>query len=1463
METLNLHFALEHNKREIFIQANGKTIKLESYRDHPQKFKEHCQSNLALRMIPTEKQDLVTHFVEGLELPIDSISRLSIVSPAKKTDDILPDLLAVHMHVPQRAYRKNLLKSNSKHTPFPLVLDLLGVKKQLLTATNALDLHAAASLIVNGPLSTARSIISHHPDLGTIDVDVASDVFKNHMQDTNDFLQLINYISSNGDETEDPWYTKTYSSRLDPDTKESIPMEPSEEEFGDGEKVAWPKLPGTDTKVIPLYNLSDAESGSTSGGVIAAATGAVCSILKKVKNDAEFKGKLWDRPQGVTSKKSNNVSPKAPPINLKASDGKFIVKQESDSDYGLDLYWDKLSYDNGTISFPMRNWPNRFLSVYIEYLRADGSPIPWSELETSKEKDDLVKPDGILGPTLEAIFAKQHNNKATTKLFWGIMPAGNQVFGIPFWTEEQPIFFKWPHDKDNVPMASKANVYLGGFGMAKAFKDWDEDVDLAGVLGTGLISFGVTAASMALTIKVLGPLQKKLKESQYFLAICGMGAVMGAASVITTAALGRADLAKTVGSKLSNIVAGIMFGQVTQKLLLPIIYKRAIAEFQRYCFLDLTTQQVLQQAPFAGWALKLISVVGDIAAMAATTIQCGLSPATYRYQVQATMNVHVKIKPDPNHGTMHQDPIWPMVADHWVVMLKYPKAGSDTGGMTFVQAGPMPAKHDEHLSISFLDVPAGGKVEISAVVYSKDDWIAGRWDSGPKAAMPNDAGNLEFTGAIVESIVPLLSTTKYTERQRIGYDSNQKKHKWVMTSFGIESKFLSDFQKGNLTPDCRSSFANNGIWLPPNNDLKISTIETDKQWHILNKNTGTIYRCFYVEIYNNGKTGKDKVVHYQINVENMTRPTPPLPYPKTICDTSGDGHNICQLVNLSINNKAYQLGYVWKASGLNLPKDKTTNPRVNTQMYCMQSISTLSQPSDLMIQSKVGFSEMPFIAYNQFGLTPLFQLDFNTCSLTLNDSNNKPVPANVQREFKLRAFDIPATAAVNVTKSNSDWRIIDGNDLIYNLIISMEVVEGAWKKVISVFNYVVPESTDFYLDSRMDKDGNYHLRTVSFNDGIPGSYEFNVDFDETSRTSWGSFPIPKGSVLYKIVVHPGGYVIGIDFGLNKLWKLKLNEHASTMKDAPMATPLSGEGNLEGLISQPKGITIAADGRIIVLEEGNKRFQSFDVNGNPVAGFKGNLAFETSKIDPNSLDETKLTAVLKNNYQESVPTSYLRKMLFDIDDIDVMKSLDKGEVSEELKYYFKKKLHELPEKDADTKIEVTKKGSLWFVTNTVESTFYDLRWNNTATCIEVYYASSFKINVVAKKKEWLIIDQCNSLTFKVTKKGTGNLLSFQQLIATAALRQQTLRIDYLDVAIEDKGYIYVLYMETDGSTADKYKLDIYNPDGTVLLAQPLSGIAAAKMAVDKWRTLWTLNYEKYLGPDNRTEPTVSGWIPSTK
>lgn len=107
---------------------------------------------------------------------------------------------------------------------------------------------------------------------------------------------------------------------------------------------------------------------------------------------------------------------------------------------------------------------------------------------------------------------------------------------------------------------------------------------------------------------------------------------------------------------------------------------------------------------------------------------------------------------------------------------------------------------------------------------------------------------------------------------------------------------------------------------------------------------------------------------------------------------------------------------------------------------------------------------------------------------------------------------------------------------------------------------------------------------------------------------------------------------------------------------------------------------------------------------------------------------------------------------------------------------------------------------------------------------------------------------------VFRDSDGNPVNYFPLTATDATR-------YLDLAVEAAvGYFFVLYFTNDGSLPEHYVLDIYTKDGVHLTKT--RGLAAARLALDYWRNVYTLNFEPITGVNGRLEPSVSQWIPST-
>lgn len=83
------------------------------------------------------------------------------------------------------------------------------------------------------------------------------------------------------------------------------------------------------------------------------------------------------------------------------------------------------------------------------------------------------------------------------------------------------------------------------------------------------------------------------------------------------------------------------------------------------------------------------------------------------------------------------------------------------------------------------------------------------------------------------------------------------------------------------------------------------------------------------------------------------------------------------------------------------------------------------------------------------------------------------------------------------------------------------------------------------------------------------------------------------------------------------------------------------------------------------------------------------------------------------------------------------------------------------------------------------------------------------------------------------------------------------VSYLDVSMDPSDLIFVLSRIGDVTTRSNYRLDVYGLDGTRIMRNP--GVSVARMVVDKFRRLYSLNYETIQGSPI-VEPSVSVWMP---
>lgn len=133
------------------------------------------------------------------------------------------------------------------------------------------------------------------------------------------------------------------------------------------------------------------------------------------------------------------------------------------------------------------------------------------------------------------------------------------------------------------------------------------------------------------------------------------------------------------------------------------------------------------------------------------------------------------------------------------------------------------------------------------------------------------------------------------------------------------------------------------------------------------------------------------------------------------------------------------------------------------------------------------------------------------------------------------------------------------------------------------------------LDGQDGQQDGYHVRKLSLtNNGIT--------FDP--KKIFGRIP----TRVHAASLAPGGLITGIntDSSMISILRPALAAHDLAAGSAPLASLFGGPGNKlgnrPGLLDKPVGLAVAANGLVVVLEQGAKRLSSFNLLGAPVRGF---------------------------------------------------------------------------------------------------------------------------------------------------------------------------------------------------------------------------------------------------------------------
>jgi hypothetical protein len=817
------------------------------------------------------------------------------------------------------------------------------------------------------------------------------------------------------------------------------------------------------------------------------------------------------------------------------------------------------------------------------------------------------------------------------------------------------------------------------------------------------------------------------------------------------------------------------------------------------------------------------------------------------------------------------------------------------GGTAHTQSGPMPSINSSTpITVDFANLPAGGSLQVKFNVYAQDGFLAGQYTSAwQPAVLPDNAPVLTITGSIQENLVPLSPTTVYQYKEKLVFDAATSAHAWQPAQFTLPTREAAALDQGQVSTTARQVFAANAC---PLSSPSVDVLSPGMAWTVTDG--GAVYRIAEQTIPVGG--GKEQV----LMVSTANAPV------AVVTDLSADnqGHNLAKLVGVTMNNKAYMLGYCWEASGQGIPETGGSQP-VYTQIHAFQNINVLANPEAALKFSPSGFVNQPALVYDQFGPSPLFSLPASDGPLL---DPGGAVPPPVATAFAQAGYPLATEAVVTLVTAATAWNIgLPSAAPQFALARSTDTIG------VSSYPPETVSQNNFYVEPTSDSPTSYQyqVRQVVLDDTTP--------FDMNQSRTYGLFTLPFND---DFAVHPQGYLIAISYSLSRMMILQLPEQPVAGADASSAVIVSGPaGNSErqGLMNGPVALSVTADGRILVLEQGTGavpgQIQAFDVNGNPVPCFPGAAvttlpASAASELDAGlvGLDIRAAFSAASSplaslwlvrgqgaQYQlqggdagvvvtasganlslhwtiASAGTSYTLALTGGGITVSSGGKVI-GTVASSLATRLNQGITSGAVAQALAAIGITLSAPVSITGDAFtldDSVIADLVAGTVPPVLGTGLAArglalpqgatvSGPVGVTVQQPGslWTIQDARAAASYQVSSPGSGQPLQVHELVSGAPLNQADLPapVTYTSMCTETKGYIYTLGYTGAGDQVADYLLDIYQPDGAWLART--SGVNAAKITLDMWRNLYTLNYEAFLGPTGRTEPSVSLWFPS--
>lgn len=597
---------------------------------------------------------------------------------------------------------------------------------------------------INGR-STAKSIITHHPDLISADPDVAAAI-ETHM-DGDQAAAVDNFtisICNQGPAWEH-----------DPD-------------FFDGWCVLVPMTnddgsPLLDDQGEQVYDYAFSDQTSVD------MKPAIDALLASIKNDASLDGEQYDIIYHGDPV-DEEALPEANPTQLNdenqvalatrsglLGEGAGVTFSTTGYHHNVLFYDASYSVSDRRFSIKILNLNFIWYGLYLEYLDADGNPI--SNPTRSSILNDLL--------------ASGFDCETDTLKFWDVVSAPATFFGVPAPYPYQ-ISVQLPDG------ASQCRLSLIGPG-ANGSVEHGLSL-LPGIALTAVLNFAVP---MYFVYNATGEVETKTLTDLFKQPGIILKTLLLFSQIIAEGTDSNTNDFGVEGSLIS------LFTSLLQDVAFYFNFESAIPELWNWMLEQEAEAEAIESTPFVGWVMRIIAILGTTGDIQASLAEICTNPATISNTVSFTAPVTVVVRHDP------EDFEFPLIATHYMVQIT---AGAKAMEPPLIVPISDEERSNDTLAAVVENVPTtGAPATVTVIFLAENGYPIAHSAAVDENGVPilDDNGNrvpgditflnkLDANGEIVvqvpivENPVPIDAQTVYTHHHKLEYASG--KYHWNYTT---------------------------------------------------------------------------------------------------------------------------------------------------------------------------------------------------------------------------------------------------------------------------------------------------------------------------------------------------------------------------------------------------------------------------------------------------------------------------------------------------------------------------------------------------------------------------------------------------------------------------------------------------------------------------------------------------------